>query len=68
MSLLSLNQVTVEKMFNLMDTSRTGMVTYAQFQRFLNAPAPKTDLITHKEVPNSDVVLGEPLDSFEWQQ
>ena len=54
-------------MFNLMDTNSTGMITYDQFYNFLNAPKPKTDLITHKEIDEPERRAEAEKDSFDWQ-
>lgn len=45
---MTVNQPTLEKMFNLMDTNKTGVLNFDQFYEFLKVQTPAIDLITHQ--------------------
>ena len=66
---MSVNQPTLEKIFNLMDENKIGMVDLEKFYRSLFVEDPQYDLIHHGEVVNHQANdPGEPIeDSFEWQ-
>jgi len=66
-TICNVNQVTLEKMFNLMDAQGIGMVNLEQFMDFMTLDPIKTHLITHDILPEKAKEEKAKPDSFEWQ-
>ena len=68
---MTVNQPTLEKMFNIMDHLKIGMINYEQFVRFLKYDAPPLDLVTHEEKKvygeQDDPSKALAIDDFKWQ-